>query len=55
MEPWYITFIKILVLIPLKILELVLNSFVFIIMAISWPFIQIIKILKNKDNDSRRI
>ena len=50
MEPWYITLIKILVLIPLKILELVLNCFAFIMMVISWPFIKIVEILKEKNN-----
>lgn len=49
MEPWYVTLIKILVLIPLKILELVLNSFAFIIWAIMAPFIKIVSIIKGTD------
>ena len=55
MEPWYILLVKLLILIPLKILELALNCFAFIIMATAWPFIQIIKIIKNDSNDSRTI
>ena len=50
MEPWYITLLKFLILIPLKVLELVLNIFAFIVWVIASPFIKIVSIIKGDNN-----
>lgn len=50
MEPWYITVLKIIVLIPLKLLELVLNVFAFIVWVIASPFIKIVSIIKGSND-----
>ena len=42
MEPWYITLLKIIILIPLKLLELVLNIFAFIVWVFVSPIILIV-------------
>lgn len=46
MKSWWEIILEIIILLPLKILELVLNCFAFILMAIATPFIQIIKAIK---------
>ena len=46
MEPWYISLLKIIILIPLKVIELVLNIFAFIVWVIASPFIKIVSIIK---------
>ena len=48
MKSWWEIILEIIILLPLKILELVLNCFAFILMAIAAPFIQIIKAIKSK-------
>lgn len=49
MEPWYITLLKIIILIPLKLLELVLNIFAFIVWVLVSPIILIVdKIVGDK-------
>ena len=42
MEPWYISLLKIIILIPLKIIELVLNIFAFIVWVLASPVIRIV-------------
>ena len=42
MEPWYISLLKIIILIPLKLLELVLNIFAFIVWVLVSPIILIV-------------
>jgi len=49
MKKWWEYAIELIVLIPLKVLELLLNCFAFICMAIAWPIIQIIKTIKSDD------
>lgn len=46
MKRWWESLIELIVLIPFKILELLLNCFAFICWAIAWPIIQIIKAIK---------
>jgi len=50
MKKWWEYVIELIVLIPLKILELLLNCFAFICMAIAWPIIKIIKAIKGENN-----
>lgn len=50
MEPWYITLLKLIFLIPLKLIELILNIFAFIVYVIASPFIKIISIIKGDNN-----
>lgn len=50
MEPWYITLLKLIILIPLKLIELILNIFAFIIYVIASPFIRIVSIIKGDNN-----
>lgn len=54
MKTWWETVIELLILIPLKILELALNSFAFILVAIAYPFVLIIKAIKGDKNDRAR-
>ncbi len=46
MKSWWEYVFETIVLVFFKILELVLNIFAFICMAIAWPIIQIIKVIK---------
>ena len=59
MKKWWEELIELIVLIPLKILELLLNIFAFIVWVLASPFIAIVKIIKgdnvNKNNDKERI
>lgn len=61
MEPWWLSLLEFLILLPLKIIELVLNIFAFIIWTIASPFIKIVTIIKgdngkcHKENDKRTI
>ena len=50
MEPWYITLLKLIILIPLKLIELVLNIFAFVVYVIASPFIKIVSIIKGDSN-----
>lgn len=50
MEPWYITLLKLIVWIPLKLIELILNIFAFIVYVIASPFIKIVSIIKGDNN-----
>lgn len=50
MEPWYITLLKLIILIPLKLIELILNIFAFIVYVIASPFIKIVSIIKGDNN-----
>ena len=50
MEPWYITLLKLVILIPLKLIELILNIFAFIVYVIASPFIKIVSIIKGDNN-----
>lgn len=50
MEPWYITLLKLILLIPLKLIELILNIFAFIVYVIASPFIKIVSIIKGDNN-----
>ena len=50
MEPWYITLLKLIILIPLKLIELMLNIFAFIVYVIASPFIKIVSIIKGDNN-----
>ena len=45
-KKWWEYVIELIALIPLKILELLLNCFAFICWAVAWPIIQIIKAIK---------
>ena len=45
--------IELLILIPLKILELALNIFAFILVALTVPFVMIINAIKSKNNVNR--
>jgi hypothetical protein len=48
MKSWWEIMLELIILLPLKILEIALSSFAFILMAIATPFIQIIKAIKEK-------
>ena len=50
MEPWYITLLKLIIWIPLKLIELILNIFAFIVYVIASPFIKIVSIIKGDNN-----
>lgn len=50
MEPWYITLLKLIILIPLKLIELILNIFAFIVYVIASPFVKIVSIIKGDNN-----
>jgi len=50
MEPWYITLLKLILLIPLKLIELILNIFAFIVYVIASPFVKIVSIIKGDNN-----
>ena len=50
MEPWYITLLKLIVWIPLKLIEFILNIFAFIVCVIASPFIKIVSIIKGDNN-----
>ena len=50
MEPWYITLLKLIILIPLKLIELILNIFAFIVYVVASPFIKIVSIIKGDNN-----
>lgn len=50
MEPWYIELLKLIILIPLKLIELILNIFAFIVYVIASPFIKIVSIIKGDNN-----
>ena len=60
MEPWYITLLKLIVWIPLKLIEFILNIFAFIVYVIAFPFITIVSIITwdiyktNTTNDDKR-
>ena len=54
MKSWFEIIIEIIILVPLKILELLLNCFAFICMAIAWPIITIIKSLKSNGNNKSK-
>ena len=51
--------VELIVLLPLKIIELLLNCFAFIVWTLASPFIKIVQIIKgdktDKNNDKRRI
>jgi len=49
MKSWWELLLELIIIIPLKIIELILSIFAFIIVAIAAPFIQIIKIIKSND------
>lgn len=57
MKKWWEELIELIVLVPLKILELLLNIFAFIIWVLAYPIITIVKIIKGnntyKNNDKR--
>lgn len=50
MEPWYITLLKLIILIPLKLIELILNIFAFIVFTIASPFVKIVSIIKGDNS-----
>ena len=50
MEPWYITLLKLIIWIPLKLIELILNIFAFIVYVIASPFVKIVSIIKGDNN-----
>ena len=47
MKPWYEDVLKILILIPLKFIELILNCFAFIIFVIISAIIKVVNAFKN--------
>lgn len=55
MKSWVGDLIELLILIPLKILELALNIFAFILVALTMPFVMIINAIKSKNNVNKQI
>ena len=52
MEKWWKIAIEIIVLLPLKIIELLLNCFAFIIWTLASPLIKIVQIIKGDNTKS---
>ena len=50
MKSTFCDILELLILIPLKILELALNIFAFILVALTMPFVIIINAIKSKNN-----
>ena len=48
MKSWVGDLIELIILVPLKILELLLNCFAFIMACLAYPFVVIIKAIKGK-------
>ena len=53
MKTWWEYVIELLILIPLKIFELALDIFAFILVALTMPFVMIINAIKSKNNVNR--
>jgi hypothetical protein len=51
MKKWWEILIEVIVLLPLKIIELLLNIFAFIIWTLASPFIKIVQIIKGDKTD----
>ena len=51
MKKWWEELIELIVLVPLKILELLLNIFAFIVWTLASPFIKIVQIIKGDKTD----
>lgn len=55
MKTWWNEMIELIILVPLKILELLLNCFAFILVAIVTPFVMIINAIKGNNNDKSKL